>query len=65
MAQLALAWTLANPGVDVAIIGTRNVHHVQHSVTAAELGLSEDVLRGIDEILSHSVPIGGLRPEIY
>ena len=65
VAQLALAWTVAHPGVQVAIMGTRNVGHVEDSVRAVELGLSNEVLRSVDEILSGSVPIGGLRPEIY
>ena len=65
VAQLALAWTLAHPAVQVAIIGTRNAAHVEDSVRAAELGLSGNSLQVVEEILRESVQIGGLRPEIY
>lgn len=65
VAQLALAWTIASPSVQVAIIGTRSPRHVEDSVKAAELTLSSEVLQAVDEILARSVPIGGLAPEIY
>ena len=65
VAQLALAWTIANPAVQVAIIGTRSERHVEDSVRAAELSISADTMGAVEEILSRSVPIGGLAPEIY
>jgi aryl-alcohol dehydrogenase-like predicted oxidoreductase len=65
VAQLALAWTLSHPGVQVAIIGTRNLGHVEDSVNAAEMKLSSDMLQAIDLILTRAVPIGGLAPETY
>jgi aryl-alcohol dehydrogenase-like predicted oxidoreductase len=63
VSRLAVAWTLANPAVHVAIIGTRDAAHVDDAVAAAELELSEDVLRRIDAITRDAVPIAGPRPE--
>jgi aryl-alcohol dehydrogenase-like predicted oxidoreductase len=63
VSRLAVAWTLANPAVQVAIIGTRNAEHVDDAVEAASLVLSPDVLRRIEEIASEGVRIAGPRPE--
>jgi aryl-alcohol dehydrogenase-like predicted oxidoreductase len=63
VSRLAVAWTLANPSVHVAIIGTRNSAHVDDAIAAADLELSADVLRRIDEITRDAVPIAGPRPE--
>ena len=61
--QLAGAWTLANPAVDVAIVGARHPNHIEDSLAAAELSLSETDLEQIDRIMAGSVPIGGPSPE--
>ena len=61
--RLAVAWTLANPAVHVAIIGTRNADHVDDAVAAAGLELTDDVLRRIDEITRDAVHVAGPRPE--
>jgi aryl-alcohol dehydrogenase-like predicted oxidoreductase len=63
ISRLAVAWTLANPAVHVAIIGTRNAEHVDDAIAAADLELSDDVLRRIDEIAHDAVRIAGPRPE--
>jgi aryl-alcohol dehydrogenase-like predicted oxidoreductase len=63
VSRLAVAWTLANPAVHVAIIGTRSAAHVDDAVAAADLALSDDVLRRIDEIALDAEPIAGPRPE--
>jgi aryl-alcohol dehydrogenase-like predicted oxidoreductase len=49
--QLATAWTLANPAVQVAIVGTRQVAHVDAAVAAADLELDAAVLARIEEIM--------------
>ena len=61
--RLAVAWTLANPAVHVAIIGTRNADHVDDAVAAAGLELTDDVLRRIDDITRDAVHVAGPRPE--
>jgi aryl-alcohol dehydrogenase-like predicted oxidoreductase len=63
VAQLALAWTLANPAVNVAIVGARHPNHIEDSLAAAELSLGEAELGQIDRIMADSVSIGGPSPE--
>jgi aryl-alcohol dehydrogenase-like predicted oxidoreductase len=61
--QLAVAWTLANPAVHVAIVGTRNPAHVDETLAAADLDLDPAVLARIDRILVGAAPVGGPTPE--
>lgn len=63
VSSLAVAWTLANPAVQVAIVGTRNPQHVDDAVAASDLVLDDRTMRAIDEIVSSEVPIGGPIPE--
>ena len=63
VAQLAIAWTLANPAVDVAIVGTRRPDHIEGTTPAAELDLSEDDLREINNIMQGAVMVGGPSPD--
>ena len=63
VSQLAVAWVLANPAVQVAIVGTRNPRHVDDAIAAADLKLDASVLRRIDEITAVEVPVGGPSPE--
>jgi len=63
ISRLAVAWALANPAVHVAIIGTRDAKHVDDAIAAADLELSEEVLRRIDEIAHDAVRVAGPRPE--
>ena len=63
VSQLAVAWALANPAVDVAIVGTRSAAHVDEAVVAAGMELGTDLLRRIDEIMAGAVPVGGPAPE--
>jgi hypothetical protein len=64
LAQLATAWTLANPAVHVAIVGTRNPHHVDEALAAAEFDLSDEILRQIEQIMVDAVPVAGPTPEM-
>ena len=63
VSRLAIAWTLANPAVDVAIVGTRNMKHIDDAIAAASLKLDAEALRRIEEIVAAEVPVGGPRPE--
>jgi aryl-alcohol dehydrogenase-like predicted oxidoreductase len=63
VAQVAIAWTLANPNVDVAIVGARRPDHIEGTSPAAELDLSDDDLREIENIMRSAVPVGGPTPE--
>jgi hypothetical protein len=61
--QLAVAWTLANPAVHVAIVGTRNPLHVLEAWAAADLTLNDDTMARIDEILRDTTSILGPSPK--
>ena len=62
--RLAVAWTLANPAVDVAIVGARSRGHIEDAVAAAELHLSTADLEMINEIMMRAVPMSGPSPEM-
>ena len=63
VAQLAVAWVLANPAVQVAIAGSRTPAHLQESLAALGLALSQGDLAEIDRIMAAAVPTGGPSPE--
>ena len=60
---LALAWTLANPTVDAAIVGTSNPAHLTDAIDAVDVRLSPEDLAEIDRILAGSAPVYGPAPE--
>jgi aryl-alcohol dehydrogenase-like predicted oxidoreductase len=61
--QLAISWTLANPAVHVAIVGTRNHAHVDEALVAASLDLDEEVMQRIGDLMISAVPVAGPAPE--
>lgn len=63
VSQLAIAWTLAQPGVHVAIVGARRADHVDDSLAASEVSLSETDLSEIDKIMASAAPVAGPSPE--
>jgi aryl-alcohol dehydrogenase-like predicted oxidoreductase len=63
VSQLAIAWTLAHPAVDVAIVGARLAAHIEDSVGAAEFELSEQDLAEIDRIMAGAESVAGPSPE--
>ncbi|MFD9667876.1 aldo/keto reductase [Rhodococcus sp. NPDC059968] len=63
VSQLAIAWTLANPAVHVAIVGARQAAHVQDSLGATEVWLSATDLAEIDTIMAPATPVAGPSPE--
>jgi aryl-alcohol dehydrogenase-like predicted oxidoreductase len=62
LAQIAVAWVLAQPGVHVAITGARRPAHIEGIAPAAEIELSEDELAEIDE-LTGAAKAWGLTPD--
>jgi aryl-alcohol dehydrogenase-like predicted oxidoreductase len=62
LAQLAVAWVLAQPGVHVAITGARRPAHVEGIAPAADIELSDGELAEIDE-LTGTARAWGLTPE--
>ena len=63
VAQLAIAWTLANPAVDVAIVGARSPQQIRQTAPAADLQLSPEDLAKIELIVRGEVAVGGPAPE--
>lgn len=61
--QLAIAWVLAHPAVDVAIVGARTPEHIEGAAPAAELFLTDEDLAEIADIIDDAIPIGGATPE--
>jgi aryl-alcohol dehydrogenase-like predicted oxidoreductase len=49
-AQVALAWLLGRPGVASVIVGARTDEQLADNLKAAELGLSEEERRRLDEV---------------
>jgi aryl-alcohol dehydrogenase-like predicted oxidoreductase len=52
LAELALAWNVAQPGVTAAIAGSRNARHVRANARAGDIELDEAALRAVDDALT-------------
>jgi aryl-alcohol dehydrogenase-like predicted oxidoreductase len=63
VSQLAIAWTLAQPGVHVAIVGARKAKHIEASLAAADLDLGADELSEIERITAKGIQVDGASPE--
>jgi aryl-alcohol dehydrogenase-like predicted oxidoreductase len=58
VAQLAIAWVLAQPAIDVAIVGAYNPEQLEQTSPAGEIHLSQATLQEIERIMREAVPIG-------
>jgi aryl-alcohol dehydrogenase-like predicted oxidoreductase len=54
LAQLALAWNVHQPGVTVAIAGSRNADHVRSNAAAGDVELDEPTRSELDAVLSET-----------
>jgi aryl-alcohol dehydrogenase-like predicted oxidoreductase len=63
LVELAVAWTLAHPAVDVALVGARRPDHLVELVAAADVKLDDDDLDAIGRIVRPAVPVRGPAPE--
>ena len=61
--ELAVAWTLAHPAVQVAIVGAHRPAQLDGTATAADHHLSADDLRRIETIVADAVPVWAPHPE--
>lgn len=61
--QLAVAWVLAHPAVDSAIVGALKPTEITDSAAGADIQLSSDDLQAIDQITRNAVSVGGPSPE--
>ncbi len=58
LAQLAVAWVLANPNVSSAIVGATRPEQVRDNAAAAGKTLDADLLTAIDDVLDGAVERG-------
>ena len=61
--QLAVAWSLAHPAVQVIIVGARGRFHLEEAAAAAEIQLAPEDLAAIDAALADAAPVWGPHPE--
>jgi aryl-alcohol dehydrogenase-like predicted oxidoreductase len=60
MTHLAMAFTIAHPGITSALIGVRTMDHLDGLLTGLDVTLTDDVLDRIDEIVPPGTDIGSL-----
>ncbi|BCB74611.1 hypothetical protein Pflav_010210 [Phytohabitans flavus] len=60
MTHLAMAFTIAHPGVTSALIGVRTMDHLDALLTGLDVTLTDDILDRIDEIVPPGTDIGTL-----
>jgi aryl-alcohol dehydrogenase-like predicted oxidoreductase len=60
--RLAIGWTLANPAVHVAIVGTRDPAHVE-ALAGGKIDLDDEVMKRIDDLMAEALPVAGPSPE--
>ncbi|MDX6201745.1 MAG: hypothetical protein QOJ83_1245 [Frankiales bacterium] len=63
VAQLAVAWVLRRPEIDVAIVGSMRAAHIEETVRGADLVLPDEVVGRIEAVMADSVQILGANPE--
>lgn len=63
MANLALAWVLANPILSVALVGARTPAEVEDNMAALDVSFDDEALRAVDAVFErHSVDT---RPDVW
>jgi len=63
LAQLSLGWILANPAIDVAIVGVRNATQISETAPGGDVHLQPDILAEIEHIMKSSIQFAGPTPE--
>jgi aryl-alcohol dehydrogenase-like predicted oxidoreductase len=63
VSQLAIAWVLAQPEVDVAIVGARSRRNIERSLAAVDVELDAADLAEMDHITMAGVEVQGATPE--
>ena len=61
--QLAVAWVLAHPAVDSAIVGANHPAQIADTAAGAEVHLSSEEMSEIDRLMRNAIPVGGPSPE--
>ncbi|MGB1286020.1 MAG: aldo/keto reductase [Aggregatilineales bacterium] len=49
-AQVALAWMLHKPGITAPIIGATKIHHLEQSIAAVDIELSDDDINSLEAL---------------
>jgi aryl-alcohol dehydrogenase (NADP+) len=60
MTHLAMAFTIAHPGVTSALLGARTMNHLDGLLAGLDVALTDDVLDRIDEIVPPGTDVGHL-----
>ncbi|WP_216894747.1 aldo/keto reductase [Nocardia alni] len=60
MPHLAMAFTIAHPGVTSALLGARTMDHLDGLLNGVDVALTDDILDRIDEIVPPGTDIGVL-----
>jgi aryl-alcohol dehydrogenase-like predicted oxidoreductase len=60
MTHLAMAFTIAHPGVTSALLGARTMNHLDDLLAGLDVTLTDDVLDRIDEIVPPGTDVGTL-----
>jgi aryl-alcohol dehydrogenase-like predicted oxidoreductase len=60
MTHLAMAFTIAHPGVTSALIGVRTMDHIDGLLAGLDVALTDDILDRIDEIVPPGTDVGTL-----
>ena len=56
MAQVALAWVLANPVIAAAIVGATKPHHLPEAVAALDIRLTDDEVQALEAPYTNQGP---------
>jgi aryl-alcohol dehydrogenase-like predicted oxidoreductase len=65
VAQLSVAWVLANPAIASALIGSRNEQELEDNIKASELKLPKDALDKINAVSLEVLKKLGNNPDYY
>ena len=60
MTHLAMAFTIAHPGVTSALLGARTMDHLAGLLAGLEVALTDDILDRIDELVPPGTDVGTL-----
>jgi aryl-alcohol dehydrogenase-like predicted oxidoreductase len=60
MTHLAMAFTIAHPGVTSALLGARTMDHLNGLLAGLEVALTDDILDRIDELVPPGTDVGTL-----
>jgi aryl-alcohol dehydrogenase-like predicted oxidoreductase len=60
MTHLAMAFTIAHPGITSALLGARTMNHLNDLLAGLDVTLTDDILDRIDEIVPPGTDVGTL-----